>query len=1372
MKKLIFSLLGLLPCGLTFASHVPGGQITYECIGPNTYQITLTLFEDCSTAFTGTTPETINISNDCGLPNPAPLSATQVLYQQEVSQLCPTALSTCDGGIYPGTYMHTYTGIVTLTGPCDSWHFSYTSCCRNVATNSTAMDSYYWEATLDNSLAPCNNSPTFAAAPIPYVCVGEPVCYSFGVIETDGDSISFAFINAMSTGPSTSIIYSPGYTGATPIPGIVLDPTTGQINFTPLTAGNYIVCVQITEYDEFGNVIGTVIRDIQFVVINCVNDVVDCNTAGTIPSSSIVGAVVQTGPTSLQMCEGVPFCFTVSFTDPDATDILTLTSNVGLVLPGSTITTTSGNTATATICWEPPAGSAGAYNSFSIVVADNACPVSGVQTVVYTMDVISGTVASPNTIICGSQSANLEAEGGSTFTWSVLSGDPIVVGSNFSCNPCSNPVAQPSVTTTYLVTSDLIGACSNTDTVTVTVVPDFNFSVTQSATSSCLLNDIFVNTTITGGAGTGPFTYSWTPTGVPGFGPTNAPNPVFTPTVPGGYDFVLTVSNSFGCTYIDTVQVSVASAYAPDISATTSMDTVECGDIATLEVVLGCGVPATCGAAPLGASCGTPNTVTAGTFSTQNGTTTYPTPFGNWYKNEKHQFLYTAAELNALGFMGGQISSIGFNVISMGGISGATYPGYTVKMACTSLTSLPGGFGMPFPAPGFTTVFGPANKTVNVGTTTINFTTPFNWDGVSNVIVEVCYNMTPSYTTNCIVQLSNTPFTSSIWYNSDVTPACPYTTTNSSSNTRPVTKFTYSLSGSDPTDFTYVWTPYTSSPTGMTTTAAPCVSTTYQVVATDIVSGCTDTATVFIYVDKPCFPPTTTQTNITCNGGTDGEIVATMVGTTGPWTVDWKLAGTVIRTDAGVTTTTTHSGLAAGTYTIVITDTSGCSDSTIVTLTQPLPLVLTASADGTICIDGSFNFSANAVGGTAPYTFAWSNPSGYTSAAASNTVNPVANDYYVVNATDNNGCAADDDTVFVTLFPPLSVNTSGNVQICLDASTVLTANASGGMGTPYTYTWYQNGGAVPIGTGTSITVAPTANNTSYCVVVTDGCTTPEQTDCLITTFFPEPYPSISLDTASGCVPLTVNFVNNTDPSLIESVTWDFGDGTTSTDALTTSHTYTLPNTDCYDVYIQVTSSSGCSHDTIYVNAVCALGVPVAGFTYQPQPVTILNPQVTFDNFSTPDATSYQWYYYDSLNTLLGTSNLPNPEFTFPNQNPGSYPVWLVVSNGSGCMDSVMLEVVVLDFFTFYMPNAFSPDGNGINDVFGPRGSNIDVAEFEMTIYDRWGNLIFKSTDPTQGWNGTHNNIKCQSDVYVWKLKVKSELGMERVERIGHVTLLR
>lgn len=146
MKKLLalFALIGFSLS--TFASHVPGGNITYECLGNNQYLITLTLFEDCGTAFETNADESISIANDCGITGLTTASLTNTVFQQEVSQLCIGQIgqSECNGGTLPGVYMHQWQGIVTLPADCDSWVFSYSSCCRNTSTNAaSSSDNYY-----------------------------------------------------------------------------------------------------------------------------------------------------------------------------------------------------------------------------------------------------------------------------------------------------------------------------------------------------------------------------------------------------------------------------------------------------------------------------------------------------------------------------------------------------------------------------------------------------------------------------------------------------------------------------------------------------------------------------------------------------------------------------------------------------------------------------------------------------------------------------------------------------------------------------------------------------------------------------------------------------------------------------------------------------------------------------------------------------------------------------------------------------------------------------------------------------------------------------------------------------------------------------
>ena len=160
MKKLYCLLLIIFSYFSSIASHVPGGNISYECIGPNTYVVTLTVLEDCGTAFIGNSPQSINVNNSCGLTFPTNIGLPIVTYQQEISQVCNQQItqSECNGGGLPGVYMHRWSDTITLPGTCDSWIFSYDDCCRNASQNLIGTgNNYYFETVLNSSTSSCNN---------------------------------------------------------------------------------------------------------------------------------------------------------------------------------------------------------------------------------------------------------------------------------------------------------------------------------------------------------------------------------------------------------------------------------------------------------------------------------------------------------------------------------------------------------------------------------------------------------------------------------------------------------------------------------------------------------------------------------------------------------------------------------------------------------------------------------------------------------------------------------------------------------------------------------------------------------------------------------------------------------------------------------------------------------------------------------------------------------------------------------------------------------------------------------------------------------------------------------------------------------------
>lgn len=383
IKKFIVGLVVLLSATFSAkATHIAGGNISYSCTGnPNEFIVTLTLYRDCSGVSAPTNPS-ISFSNSCGLTNPSLTLALQS--SSEVSQLCTPEIpnSTCGTGSLPGMQEYIYSGTVTLNPVCDAWTMSYQVCDRNPSTNLVGTNCFYIESTINSATAACNNSPIITSQPIPYVCTNVPVSYDFGVLEPDGNTLNFTLVNALGSG-GVNCTYVGGYSAAVPIPGITINSTTGQLNFTPTVPGNYVVTVMIEEFDLSGNLVGTMMHDIQFVVQVCPNTPPNAPIAITNFDNFGTNAVLNGN--TITLCTMDQFCFDVVFDDPDLGDNLVLTSNIALFLPGATFTQTGTNPATATICWTFQAGYTGSI--ISVVASDEVCPVPGIASFPIELDV-------------------------------------------------------------------------------------------------------------------------------------------------------------------------------------------------------------------------------------------------------------------------------------------------------------------------------------------------------------------------------------------------------------------------------------------------------------------------------------------------------------------------------------------------------------------------------------------------------------------------------------------------------------------------------------------------------------------------------------------------------------------------------------------------------------------------------------------------------------------------------------------------------------------------------------------------------------------------------------------------------------------------
>jgi gliding motility-associated-like protein len=254
-----------------------------------------------------------------------------------------------------------------------------------------------------------------------------------------------------------------------------------------------------------------------------------------------------------------------------------------------------------------------------------------------------------------------------------------------------------------------------------------------------------------------------------------------------------------------------------------------------------------------------------------------------------------------------------------------------------------------------------------------------------------------------------------------------------------------------------------------------------------------------------------------------------------------------------------------------------------------------------------------------------------------------------------------------------------------------------------------------------------------------------------------PIPVARYTNINHCNNFDVNFIDSSLVSngSINNWDWEFGDGSSSS-INNPIHTY-LSQGD-YDVTLVVTSEAGCL-DTI-VKQIHVYEMVVAAFAAS-DTMPSIGSQVNFTNNST-GAISYYWTFGDNT----GTSDLINPNYTY--SAPGEYPVWLYAYSQNSCIDSTTVNIHI-NFAGYAIPSAFSPNNDGLNDVLFVRGG--PFVEYEMRIFNSWGQQIFISNSQTIGWDGTYKGKDAQEGVYVLIFKGKIADGTE-INYSGDITLVR
>ncbi len=518
--------------------------------------------------------------------------------------------------------------------------------------------------------------------------------------------------------------------------------------------------------------------------------------------------------------------------------------------------------------------------------------------------------------------------------------------------------------------------------------------------------------------------------------------------------------------------------------------------------------------------------------------------------------------------------------------------------------------------------------------------------------------------------------------------------------------------------YTYQW-----SPSGNTKAGAHGLSAGIYTISVSDGAGCNKTIQDTV-PGSPLFKlAALSAKNISCFNLNNGSIILNATGGTGAYTYNWSPA---------ITTGSSASGLSAGSYTVTIRDSNGCTINDTITLTQPAVLAVSPDSAVNPSCYGLINgrIVLGVTGGTKAYTYSWSPP-----VSNGATAGGLSGGKYLVTVTDSNGCSAIDS---VTLIEPAEIIPviTGKNSVCKGQDDTLTASGGG------TYQWSNSQN------GSTIIVAPTTDSTFTVTVTVNGCTKDTSIHLTLHTI-----PSVTITPPNKiCEGIQTTIIAS------GACNYQWSNGATASSitispAATTTYSLIAGCFGC-DTALQSTVTvipallHACCSDTISSGDTAALSGTLAS--------------------------SYIW----SPDFGLSCTNCPNPIAT-----PSVTVTYTVTSTDTaGCFkDTTITITVIKPCNNLFVPNVFTPNNDGINDDFvvspdtlsptGERSSWSNFTFYSIAIFDRWGKEVYSSSDPAQPWNGRVSNTQDLVPDGVYYYIIKTTCGAANNERKGFVEVL-
>lgn len=1336
----------------------------------------------------------------CNAPTPLTPTFNFVSYQ-EVTPICPSLLNNpsgvhptgCEGanpnsfvnGVVEASYYVDYNFCSTN---CNQYLITFSDCCRNNIIDSGAAGNgiYTGQTIIDLSVSPCNSSPSFINEPVPYICGGQPFTFNQGATDPDGDSLVYE-LGPCFSGSGTPVGYDAGYSPTQPLGptwDVSINSQTGDITMIPNPTGSEVVvvmCVTVKEYRN-GVLIGQVTRDMQITVISqcaSVNPVTQGITNVVIGTDSVPADALSFN--EVRTCAAVPICFDIPVLSQDTALDYTISWNQGI--PGATfadatdptvVNTITADEPTAQFCWTPPPTAEGAY-FFVVTVSDDACPIPAFTQytiIIYVQETLINSYSQGVPIGCNEVElsvvpiSSIPSPYNNIFPVTTWDGN-----GNLNINPGINDSSlthlYPAPATYFynMYLQDTFGCSIN-----LPGLVDLNTGVVANAGADvtiCANNTYLLGTPQLPG-----LTYTWSPSDA--LNDSTLAQPTFTfngDSTQTVFDYVLEVTDGI-CTTYDYTTVIVN----PSLETTVTVsDSVICiGDPTTLTAVgnLSAGytylwstgdttptITVTPGSSTtysvLTFNNGCSSDPAFATISVQSGPTAQVSGIVELCPGEATTLTATGGVSYVWqpgGFMGSNITLPNINTITSVSVVAVDNEGCTGPPTEVTLTPFPA------PAPLFAanTVCEGINTTFqDLSSVSSGLIVAYEWDfGDSSPTIS---GQTPDHTYivpgNYDVQLTTTTdqgcidsVTQSITV--EATPTADFTFTDECEGV-PNTFTDASSIEPGNTIVNYVWDFGDSSPEAFGTTPTHVYDTFgYYNVSLTVTSaaGCTDEQVRTVLVHP--IPVAEFEVISACEDSvvlaTSASVIAGSLDFINSY--EWDFGDDPSSpTNTSTLLNPTHIYPVATDYLIThaVTTVNGCTDQTQRVITvYPSPEAdftydQTCQNEFTRFTDMSSSVAATPVNGW--YWHLGSPDITYTTQNAQYSYDRLGPGTYRVThgVVTTEGCV---DTTYkdVVINPKPQVGFLAP-GVCLFDSTQfenVSAIVSGDI-VNYQYD-FGDGFQAFLSDPAHVYREPGTYQVQLTATSDSGCVEFKR----IETEVAAP-PEISLiEEDSTCFGEEASLLVVADPDV--EISWYYNLDDETEVPFQTGYTYVtppLPYSTTY--YVQATQLTGykCTN---------TIRQPVTATVYEDENLELLvNREVAelplavfeFETASSVELESWSWTFGDER-----ISTVPTPVHEY--EYPGKYEINLKTVDVNGCVRNLSTVVEVKLITGVSLPTAFSPNGDGVNDEFSIGKYN--VRDFQIKIFNRWGQKIYESNNPDFEWDGiTLDGSPVREGVYVY-----------------------